>query len=86
MFHNHNVSQGQVLDKGVDVGPLWDSDESRRLALPPLRGIAAFCRYSRAGNLDVRGTLIFERPSYVEGSRCMGFRVVLTLFLVQNQA
>ena len=32
------------------------------------------------------GALIFERSSYVEGSRCMGFRVYLTLFLVQNQA
>ena len=67
-------------------GWMWDSDESRDLTLPPLRGIAAFCRYSCVGNLDVRGALIFERPSYVEGSRCMGFRVDLTLFLVQNQA
>ena len=54
--------------------------------LPPLRGIAAFCRYSRVGNLDVRGALIFEWTSYVEGSCFSGFRVYLTLFLVQNQA
>ena len=40
------------------------------LAFTPLRGIAAFCRYSRVGNLDVRGALIFECSSHVEGSRC----------------
>ena len=42
------------------------------------------CRYSRAGNLDVRGALIFECSSYVEGpvvrdsgwtSPCFLFRI-----------
>ena len=37
------------------------------LRLPSLRGVAAFCRYSRVGNLDVRGALIFESSSYVDG-------------------
>ena len=59
---------------------------NRLLALPPLRGIAAFCRYSCVGNLDVRGALIFECSSLVDRPRCMGFRVYLALFLVQNQA
>ena len=79
-FHNHIVSGFWTR------GWMWDSDCDRDLRLPLLRGVAAFCRYSRVGNLDVRGALIFECSSLVDRSRCMGFRVYLTLFLVQNQA